>query len=455
MGSKKKATAAKKATKPVEKSVKTPKEETTVVKNPAEKTAEEVKPIETKPQDEKTTKTEKTEKPKKGEKEKVIIPEVVDDTKKKEEEKIPTTLSQGLNNLASKERMDVNRQIDLMKMIREDHIANPDTKKAAPELYEAMTNQYNVMKFMAILQYNAQLGQDLKTLGVVVSNRHFEELQTIAMETLGITLKGLPNLNDPKQTVIDFDKSDIPEEVKKQADKEAKEADEPIPDPDPKMSEEQKIKTLGMIFSRTKSGGLGSNLITGIEWARKSYSFKEDEKKAVILANIFSKEIKSNLLNGVCNMVAGKFNREHSILGAHGLMKSWCKEGLTDSEIAELMYVIMSKVREDKIDNFNRTNPSMQSTVEKELELASREWINTCTEPVIQAILEGKESTIVKLGENTLDINVDTASIRKTLISGYGDSNSILKSKLNEILKYYVSPIVRLSKYVDKSAYSK
>ena len=73
---------------------------------------------------------------------------------------------------------------------------------------------------------------------------------------------------------------------------------------------------------------------------------------------------------------------------------------------------------------------------------------------VIDAILSKKEDLIVKDPKKSLDVRIGTGAIRKTLVAAYGDSDSILKDKLNEIVKYYARPIVRLSNYVDKSAYA-
>ena len=74
---------------------------------------------------------------------------------------------------------------------------------------------------------------------------------------------------------------------------------------------------------------------------------------------------------------------------------------------------------------------------------------------MINAILNKKESAITKIKEDSLEIAINTASIRKSLISAYGDSDNLLKDKLKEITQYYAKPIMRLSNYVDKSAYAK
>ena len=77
-----------------------------------------------------------------------------------------------------------------------------------------------------------------------------------------------------------------------------------------------------------------------------------------------------------------------------------------------------------------------------------------CSSNVIDAILNKKEQVVVDYPDGTGKLAINTAAIRKSLVCVYGDSDNLLKDKLNDIVKYYVKPIMRLAKYVDKSAYS-
>ena len=68
--------------------------------------------------------------------------------------------------------------------------------------------------------------------------------------------------------------------------------------------------------------------------------------------------------------------------------------------------------------------------------------------------MKGKEEATLEYEDRKGFITIHPKAIRRTLEAAYGDSENILKDKMEEIAKYYVKPIMRLSSYVDKSAYS-
>lgn len=453
---KKAAKATKAATKSAAKSATETKVETQAVEDPAPKETKEEKSKE-KPATEAPkaeTKEKKTSKKEKsGEKEEVLIPEEI----KPEERKqggisSEVSISHVLNKSAGGAKIDPNHAIDLMKMVREDYVSNPDVKKENPELAGVMVKQYEMMKFLAILQYNAQVEEDFQKLGVKVTMPQFKEMEIIARQTLGIQLKSLPIPGNDKQLLIDFEGSEIPKEVKEAARKEAKAAKLEIPEPDAKLPEAEKLTVLRTIFAQRN--GIGNNLAAAIEWARKAFSFEETERKSVILANIVNKGAGANMINCLRGMTIGKLNSDHSLLGAHALLKAWCPT-YSDKEIAEIMQVLSTMAIEKKIQDWNeKADPGRKTTLDKELEAVHRQIIAGSTETIINAILNKKDKAITKVKENSIEIAVDTASIRKSMVAAYGDSDNLLKDKLNEIVQYYVKPIMRLSNYVDKSAYA-
>lgn len=468
MGKNKKADkTAKKVTKKVEVPIAEEKKETPVeVKVEETPTPDPVPAVEEK-KEETPTKTEATEAPKaKKEKEEgkkqpaksaqskkqeeILIPEVVNKEEKKEKEEDPVpSISQGIIKIADGERIDANHAIDLMKMVHTEYVSNND---APQNLRIAMKGQFDAMAMIALMQYNAQVENDFKTLGVKVTNTMAVQMEKVAREMFGITLKGLPAPNDPNQTVINFGESDIPEEVKKEAKKDAAAAEIPVPEPDPKMPDKEKLAALRTIFSQRK--GIGNNIMNGIEWARAAFSFSKEEKKSVIFANIVDKGTDAMLLSGLRNMVTGKVRAEHSSLGAHAILKSWCPK-LSDREIAELIQVALAYNEEKKTADWNRNaGDDKQTTVEKELKFVNANILAGASEKVIDAILNKKPEVVVSKDSLGEDVRVDTASIRKSLITAYGDSDELLKDKVHELAKYYLKPILRLSNYVDKSAYA-
>ena len=437
------------------------KEKTPAVEKPAQKEEKsEEKPVDTEaPKAEETKKGESSKKEKPSEEPKVIIPEEVKPEEKKPEKPKEETktedlsISRGLYKAAGGVRMDPNRAVDLMKMIREDYIVNPDADKEIPQLTAAMTNQYGMMKLLAIMQYNAQVEEDFQTLGVKATLPQFQEMEAIARQTLGIQLKALPVQGNDKQLIIDFSNSNIPADVKEDAKKDAKAAKLEIPEPDEKLPEADKLAALRTIFSQ--HNGIGNNLNTAIEWARKAFSFEATERKSVILANIVDKGAGSSMINCLRGMTLGKLNAEHSLLGAHAILKTWCPS-YSDEEIADIMQVLSTMAIEKRVNDWNeKASPDKKTTLEGELAAVHRQILAGSAESVINAILNKKESAITKIKEDSLEIAINTASIRKSLVSAYGDSDNLLKDKLKEITQYYAKPIMRLSNYVDKSAYAK
>lgn len=450
--------ADKKTTKATTKPAVETKEKTPAVEAPKEEKKEE-KPAATEaPKAEETKKDKTPKKEESSKKPEVIIPEEVKleekkpDKPKEEAMTGDLSVSRGLYKAAGGARMDPNHAVDLMKMIREDYVTNPDASKETPQLAIAMTNQYGMMKLLAIMQYNAQVEEDLQTLGVKATLPQFQEIEALAKQTLGIQLKALPIPGNDKQLIIDFANSNIPADVKADAKKDAKAAKEEIPEPDANMPEADKLAALRTIFSQ--HNGIGNNLTIAIEWARKAFSFEATERKSVILANIVDKGAGSSMINCLRGMTLGKLNAEHSLLGAHAILKTWCPS-YEDKEIAEIMQVLSTMAIEKRVNDWNeKAGPDKKSTLEGELAAVHRQILAGSAANVINAILNKKESAITKIKEDSLEIAINTASIRKSLISAYGDSDSLLKDKLNEIVQYYAKPIMRLSNYVDKSAYA-
>lgn len=384
-----------------------------------------------------------------------LTPEVVDPTKpteSKEDKSIPS-ISAGLNKLANGDRLDHNHSVDLMKMIHGEFVANPATP---PELGKAMKRQFDAMAMVELMFYNAQLENDLQQLGVKVNKDQFVQIEQLARSMFGISLKGLPAPEDPNQLVINFPES-IPAPIKEQVKKDLKEKKEmpKIPDPVITMPEDEKQKVLRVICSSIGKG-VGNNITTAIEWARKAYGFADNEKKSVVLATILQKDLKTTLINGLTSMVKGRLNHDHSILGAHAVLHQWLPT-YTEEEIAEIAQVCLSYKEEVNCKEYIEKT-GKKCDADNSIALMSRDVIAGRAEDVVNGILSKKEQVVVKYKDETGSIAVNTESIRKSLTVSYGSqgtiSDTMLKDVVNNIVKLYVKPIMRLSKYIDKSAYS-
>lgn len=440
---------AKKQTKTVEEKVKTqaaeaaveaPKAEETKVEEPTPAPVEEKKEEIASPNGE------------------VINPEVVKEAEAKKPK--PTTqvvntpkatsLGAALSSAGgSTDRIDKNHAIDLAKMVYQEYVNNPDTPSS---IRQTAKKQFDVMTGVALLQYFTQLEEDFENLGVRIKPHMREQAENVLTNYLGVKVK--TTAQDDGQLLLQFE--EIPTETRKTAAQDNKAKEKPIPEPSPELPEKEKLEALRTIFAQTNKGGIGGNLLSGIEWARKAFSFAAEEKKSVIFANILHKGTEATMINCLRGMVNGKMGAEHSILGAHALLKAWCPT-LSEQEVAELTAVLMSAASKKKVDDWNEKGGSSHGkpTYDGELTVVNRQILAANAGNVIDAILKGNiEDVAVKVPDSQLDMIVHPNSIRKTLIAAYGDSENILKDKLKELVQYYAKPIMRLSSYVDKSAYA-
>lgn len=440
---------AKKQTKTVEEKVKTqaaeaaveaPKAEETKVEEPTPAPVEEKKEEIASPNGE------------------VINPEVVEEAKVEKPKPATqvvntskaTSLGAALSSAGgSTDRIDKNHAIDLAKMVYQEYVNNPDTPSS---IRQTAKKQFDVMTGVALLQYFTQLEEDFENLGVRIKPHMREQAENVLTNYLGVKVK--TTAQDDGQLLLQFE--EIPTETRKTAAQDNKAKEKPIPEPSPELPEKEKLEALRTIFAQTNKGGIGGNLLSGIEWARKAFSFAAEEKKSVIFANILHKGTEATMINCLRGMVNGKMGAEHSILGAHALLKAWCPT-LSEQEVAELTAVLMSAASKKKVDDWNEKGGSSHGklTYDGELTVVNRQILAANAGNVIDAILKGNiEDVAVKVPDSQLDMIVHPNSIRKTLIAAYGDSENILKDKLKELVQYYAKPIMRLSSYVDKSAYA-
>lgn len=381
--------------------------------------------------------------PKKPKKE----PDVIEVEEVTETHEDPVPLITGKFGKTEDGRIDRNHAIDLASLIHKEYLSNPDNQNS--EARKAMKTQFDGMMLISILQYNAQVESDMQSLGVKVNNTMFIQMEKVARELFGITLKGLPSKDDPNQTVIVFD--EVPQEVKEVASKDAKAAQEPIPEPDPTVSDAQKYKALRTVLSQ--KNGLGKTLQSGINWFRHAFKVDQDLPDSAIIAKFAASKQDYMIMRCFQGMAKGKLDSEHSVFGAHALLKNWLPTK-SDKEISDMIKVLISAQNEKICNDWNEKCPNRPTDPDNNLVLINRNVMAGCASKVIDAILNKTENVSVKFTDGIGDVIVDTIGIRKSMVAAYGDSDNILKDKLKEIAEYYVKPIIRLSQYEDKSAYS-
>ena len=253
---------AKKQTKTVEEKVKTqaaeaaveaPKAEETKVEEPTPAPVEEKKEEIASPNGE------------------VINPEVVEEAKVEKPKPATqvvntskaTSLGAALSSAGgSTDRIDKNHATDLAKMVYQEYVNNPDTPSS---IRQTAKKQFDVMTGVALLQYFTQLEEDFENLGVRIKPHMREQAENVLTNYLGVKVK--TTAQDDGQLLLQFE--EIPTETRKTAAQDNKAKEKPIPEPSPELPEKEKLEALRTIFAQTNKGGIGGNLLSGIEWARR------------------------------------------------------------------------------------------------------------------------------------------------------------------------------------------
>lgn len=328
----------------------------------------------------------------------VIDPEVVEEAKVEKSKPATqvvntskaTSLGAALSSAGgSTDRIDKNHAIDLAKMVYQEYVNNPDTPSS---IRQTAKKQFDVMTGVALLQYFTQLEEDFENLGVRIKPHMREQAENVLTNYLGVKVK--TTAQDDGQLLLQFE--EIPTETRKTAAQDNKAKEKPIPEPSPELPEKEKLEALRTIFAQTNKGGIGGNLLSGIEWARKAFSFAAEEKKSVIFANILHKGTEATMINCLRGMVNGKMGAEHSILGAHALLKAWCPT-LSEQEVAELTAVLMSAASKKKVDDWNEKGSSShgKATYDGELTVVNRQILAANAGNVIDAILRVMLKTLL------------------------------------------------------------
>lgn len=430
------------------------KEEASAKTVPAPKVEKpvEVKKAEAKASDKPTTKKEELKKP--------VIKTPAIPTKKAEEierseEDTTEAISPMYNRLhdaSGKSRFSHADALKLGTMFKEEFNDDPDLNASQKQFIKT---QYRGMLFTEMLFYNAQVAADFQTLGVLVNPKQFIAIEAQAREQFGITLKGLPFEGNDQQLLIKFEEDTVSKQVQKEVVEAVKARTEvpEIPEPDIAMEDTEKMKVLSAIAAQ--KNGHGNNLCNMIDWAGKAFGLT-DANSGQILTFIFDKYKGQDplLLSSITNALNGKFFTEHSILSPHALLKSWTPK-LEDKVVADLIKVFISRATEKRTIEWNlRCGDALKSNIDNEFVIISRKIKVSITPEVTAGILEKNTEISVNDPEDKLGVLINGDKCFKTLIGAYGDSKSIIKDKITEIVGYYSKPIGRLSTYIDKSAYA-
>lgn len=416
-----------------------------------------VKVEETKPEEKPAPKAEE-KKPKK-EKEKVIIPEEVRDEEKKpiaKKQDASMTITQGLAKLANHERIDENHQVDFLNLMYRAYLDNPNA--TIPEEHKAaMREVFDGGMLQLSLILAAQLEEEGKTLaGIEVQKEMYPAIKKLFLERYGVETKALPSKTNDSQLVIDF--TEVPAEVKKAAKADAQALKKPeIPEPDPALSEEDKLDAIRGILSRSNASEgtvvpcrMATNVKDAIDWARQAFSITSEDPQ-VTLATMYQKfnDAKTLCLTGFMRKTWGSTTVNRNPFITHALVRKDFEGMYDEKQVAELVKVMMAA-------HIEAENPKDGTDILNSI-------ISGMDDKVIKKILNKEELiplAIKGLTDNKKNNGVPGAKVYATIanmygFTGLGNEAKLMKDKLNELKGLYKGSIGRLAFYADESAYSK
>lgn len=418
----------------------------------------EKQPVEKKEEkkEEKKPETSKKKEPKKKE-EKVIIPETVEEPKEPKKDSTPMTITKGIAALANKERIDENHQIEFLGLISKHYLTNndrdiPETqKKAMQEIFDGGMCQLTLL-------YAAQLEAEGRAIlrGVNISKEVFPLAKAQFAEMYGVDVKALPGKTDGQ---LEMQFVETPQEIKEAAKADAKVAENEIPEASTDLSEEAKLDAIRGILSRTNASTgvnvpcrMATNVHDAIQWARKAFDIKSEEPQ-VTLATLYQKfnATKTLCLTGYMRKAWGSTTVNRSPFIAHAILNKDFAGIYSEKQVAELAKVMMAAKAESE-ETEGKDFASIISVVNNITSGITPEIINNIVkkQEIIEYVPTGIPADIKGDG-------IPGAKVYEALANLYNitDSPDLLKAKLKDIQALYKTPIVRLAKYADESAYSK
>ena len=416
-----------------------------------ESSKEEPKVEDPKPEPKKEEKKPAAKKPKKEE---VIIPEEVKVEEVKPKEVKPTQVAK-MAPASTKDRIDANHGIELMKSFEN----RAKELEKGTELHRAMREQADIMLFVYGKAWVDQCIADGDEAFMKVSESMYNRMAIVGRDLLGITVKALPDKKDGQMT-INFEETlkTAPEEVKEaiEADAKKEKPSDVLPEADPSVTEEEKVKAIDTIL-RMKNG-IGGNLHNAIQYSKNAFPELKDACPAQVVAFIYSKIVTSTYLSGVANAIMGNLLGNGSIIASHAWMKQMMN-GLdyNETQIADIVKVILA-------NGLNKRGEYdvLSKSCNKYMKQMNDDLINriiAAKTPKDEANLKisGKYTELNSCMPNgTVQMTISSTKFINRIKETYGAdlSNKLLKQTMQRIMGLYSEGLKPLNVYVEKSAYA-
>lgn len=339
---------------------------------------------------------------------------------------------------------------------------NEELAKRYPEVYADINRTIDVVNLLALVDIRQDLFNrgERGELQLMIDANQLMPLQGMA-EMLGIKLapaKALPG-SDDGQLAIDFNKSEIPEELAKDAGKTVTK----VPELDPnKITTDEEINE-ALTFLINKERNVATNIVNTVEWYRTLRGLKEtnaDKKLALDemtvgdwMNEIFSRINPVSLLKGLGSSVYLYTSQTGSPCMAHSVLRNHLiKAGWSEEQVAETVRALIN-------ENFRLRQKDNQE-MKPETDKAIMAVISNLGEEYIDKLftdwglnLEGVEESKKNQLENDRKIARMVLGSVKTNFFSKDESPTPdeLRLKVGQIINLYRDPASRLAAYCQSS----
>lgn len=339
---------------------------------------------------------------------------------------------------------------------------NEELAKRYPEVYADINRTIDVVSLLALVDIRQDLFNrgERGELQLMIDANQLMPLQGMA-EMLGIKLapaKALPG-SDDGQLAIDFNKSEIPEELAKDAGKTVTK----VPELDPnKITTDEEIDE-ALTYLINKERNVATNIVNTVEWYRTLRGLKEtnaDKKLALDemtvgdwMNEIFSRINPVSLLKGLGSSVYVYTSQTGSPCMAHSVLHNHLtKAGWSEEQVAETVRALINENFRLKQKDNKELTPESDKAISAIISNLGEEYIDKLFADW-GINLEGVEESKKNQLENDRKIaRMVLGSIKTNFFSkDESPTPDELRLKVGQIINLYRDPASRLAAYCQSS----
>lgn len=338
---------------------------------------------------------------------------------------------------------------------------NEELAKRYPEVYTDINRTIDVVSLLALVDIRQDLFNrgERGELQLMIDANQLMPLQGMA-EMLGIKLapaKALPGSGDG-QLAIDFNKSEIPEELAKDAGKTVTK----VPELDPnKITTDEEIDE-ALTYLINKERNVATNIVNTVEWYRTLRGLKEtnaDKKLALDemtvgdwMNEIFSRINPVSLLKGLGSSVYVYTSQTGSPCMAHSVLHNHLtKAGWSEEQVAETVRALINENFRLKQKDNKELTPESDKAISAIISNLGEEYIDKLFADWGINLEEVEESKKNQLENDRKIARMVLGSIKTNFFSDESPTPDELRLKVGQIINLYRDPASRLAAYCQSS----